>query len=350
MVLCGLSDKFTYVAFVIGVDMAFWKHIFSIRKTDTQTIIEFFGFRFKLYKKQTVSFKQHNETNAKIDALIKKTNILEAKLRRNFQHSYLPQVSYKLVHHCNLNCQMCTSFAPLAKPYFADLDEFTRDMQQLAMLTKGYLPSIGLGGGEILLHPQMLDFVRVARSIFSSSSIWILSNGILLAEQKEIFWQTMQANAIKVYVTKYPIDVNYDQAEETARKYDVDFGYFGQQKEKTSFRYPIDLLGRQDALDAWLVCPHAGNHTPGYCVSLMHGRLFQCNIPTVVHHFNEYFGKNIQLSERDYLNIYTVKNMQEICDFISKPFPFCRYCNISKRTYNHPWKTSTRSIEEWTEL
>ena len=43
----------------------------------------------------------------------------------------LRYVEYHLVEHCNLSCQRCGHFSPLAKPGFSDPEAFARDLRQL---------------------------------------------------------------------------------------------------------------------------------------------------------------------------------------------------------------------------
>ena len=44
-------------------------------------------------------------------------------------------VEVNLADHCNLNCQCCDHFSPLAKPTFLDYDQYVKDLQRLSELT-----------------------------------------------------------------------------------------------------------------------------------------------------------------------------------------------------------------------
>ena len=108
-----------------------------------------------------------------------------------------------LVEHCNLRCCGCDHFAPLAEQEFADLDAFENDFARLSYLVDGKAEKIGLMGGEPLLHPQVKDFLYIARRHFRKTKIRIVTNGVLLLNKKEDFWKACRDNNIIVEVTKY---------------------------------------------------------------------------------------------------------------------------------------------------
>src|SRR5436305_12292671 len=63
--------------------------------------------------------------------------MLNSELAENFPtfSEVLPTlryVEYHLVEHCNLSCQRCGHFSPLAKPGISDREAFARDLRQLA--------------------------------------------------------------------------------------------------------------------------------------------------------------------------------------------------------------------------
>ena len=69
------------------------------------------------------------------------------------------KVEILLSDHCNLNCQMCNHFSPIAVPKSLKLSEFKKDIQKLSKLTKGALGTLYLMGGEPLLNPELLDII-----------------------------------------------------------------------------------------------------------------------------------------------------------------------------------------------
>ncbi|GHV07749.1 hypothetical protein AGMMS50229_15060 [Campylobacterota bacterium] len=62
---------------------------------------------------------------------------------------------------------------------------------------------------------------------------------------------------------------------------------------------------------------------------------------------NNAFNESFEVSKKDYIDIYEAKSVKEISRFMSRPFPFCRYCNISNRTHNNQWGVSKKEKSEW---
>jgi len=125
---------------------------------------------------------------------------------------------------------------------------------------------------------------------------------------------------------------------------DVPFEFYGDTGEvqKTSYKMPMDIDGRQDPVNSFWTCYHANN-----CCFLEEGRLFTCTIAPTVHIFNKKFGTHMELEPEDYLDIYNTQSAEEVYRFLSTPKPFCRYCMTGKRTFGHPWERSKQEMSEW---
>lgn len=108
-----------------------------------------------------------------------------------------PAIEYNLTEHCNLRCAHCDQASPLLPPKFADLESFTRDMKALsAVLQAGELK---FGGGEPLQHPQILDFLRVAKDLGIAHRLVLLTNGVLLHKAPEELWDLLDGMWISIY-------------------------------------------------------------------------------------------------------------------------------------------------------
>ena len=81
---------------------------------------------------------------------------------------------------------------------------------------------------------------------------------------------------------------------------------------------------------------------------LKNKKIYTCTVAPNIEHFNKYFNKNLPLCDNDGIDIYKVKSIDEILEFLSKPIPFCKYCNVNGRTFGHEWRRSEKLIEEWT--
>ncbi len=190
---------------------------------------------------------------------------------RLLPQNFLNLVLINIVEHCNLNCKNCCHFSSLAQEEFLDINIFEQDLKRLLELTKNrsyLIKNIQLCGGEPLLHPELIKFLEISRKYFPTSDITIVTNGILLNQQSEEFYRSCSNYNIKIAPTVYPIKVNWDAIEEKAKKYNflINYGYvIGETREtrpeniKTSWHWPMDLLGNKDPLISFSHC-NVGNN------------------------------------------------------------------------------------------
>lgn len=255
----------------------------------------------------------------------------------------LPRIKFNihLVEHCNLNCSGCNHFSPLAEPEFLSIEEFRRDMKRAGELFSHKCEVIDLCGGEPLLHPDIIPFLKAARENFISGKILVVTNGILLPEQKDEFWKACHENKIDVIITKYPIKIDMEKIIFMAKKFDVVLGDFGTRNH--FYVLPVDEAGKGDIYRNFLKCSWGGKE----CVQLSHGRFFTCTYAAYMHNFNKKFGKNIPVTSKDYINIYDDITGDEILKRLAYAIPLCKYCNIdAKRVIE--WHRTNYDISEWT--
>jgi hypothetical protein len=167
---------------------------------------------------------------------------------------------------------------------------------------------------------------------------------VLLPNQNKYFWENCKKNNIEIRVTKYPIKLDHDAIEQTAKKYGVKLSYQDDTNiiTKTTNCFPYDLSGRQNIKKSFRLCSEANT-----CILLDTGRLYTCSRIRGAGIFNKYFDQNLQVQETDSIDIYKAKSMDEILDFLCRPVPFCRYCDFENSQTQIPWHTSTKSISEW---
>jgi hypothetical protein len=60
------------------------------------------------------------------------------------------------------------------------------------------------------------------------------------------------------------------------------------------------------------------------------------------------FGKNLEVTQDDYMDIYKAKDMDEIMNFLCRPMPFCLYCNKKGTIWDIGYGVSKKDIIEWT--
>lgn len=258
-----------------------------------------------------------------------------------------PRLSYvvlNILDHCNLRCKGCDHFAAIARKRFVSLEDITRDLERMTQLFDGDVVRIGVMGGEPLLHPELKQILVETRRHLPGTLIQLVTNGILLMRQDEEFWSVCRENDIVIVNTRYPIDLDHSVIAATAKSNQVVFEHFGETgaNYKTSYKIPLDISGKQDGRESFMNCFHANS-----LVLLMEGRIYGCTVAPNIHTFNERFGTSLELEEGDYLDIHEAQSKKDVLDFLCKPKPFCRYCDVSHRSYGHPWQRSKGEISEW---
>lgn len=247
----------------------------------------------------------------------------------------------QLVEHCNLNCKYCSHFCPVAKEEFLDVNEYERDCKRLSELFNKEVNFIRLMGGEPLLHPDIAKFCDITRKYFPNGTIDIDTNGILILSMKENFWKALRENKINLTVTRYPLNLDIEAIKNKCKKENVSFRFFCEQPVETFNHLTLDLEGRGQIEKNFYRCYLANS-----CHTLKHGKMYTCSTVPHIHQFMDYFKCDLKLSENEGIDIYKVQNKDEILNFLAKPIPFCRYCNIDKRE-TKKWEISQKKIEEW---
>ena len=252
---------------------------------------------------------------------------------------HLKYFLYEIAHHCNINCKSCDHCAPVAKEEFVDIDVFKKDIKRMSEIFSHIL-TIGIMGGEPLLNKNVTEILEYTREIFPKSDIVLFTNGLLLLDEPESFWKNLYKNHIIICVSIYNIKADYKKIKEISQKHNVPVSF---KIDKNFIKTPYNLSGNEDNKEKIESC-YQGNN----CATLENGKLFRCPIVSASRHFNEFFNKDLKICDEDFIDIHNKSlNRNEILDYFSKPIPFCRYCNISKRE-NILWDISRRQIEEWT--
>lgn len=248
-----------------------------------------------------------------------------------------------LCEHCNLNCKGCDNYSPLAGEEYIDIHSFTRQLKQMRRIfgVKG-IKEVRLLGGEPLLHPHISEIVIKARKILPDSTLTVITNGFLLSKLGETFYKICADNDIHIMVTRYPVSFDYDAILTKMKNNRVVCGVFNSEPVKTLFKKPLDITGSKDARRMFDLCMNA-NH----CIFLRDGRLYTCSTISNVRHFNTFFHENLQVCEEDSIDIFKEADRRTIRKFLSRPVPFCRYCDIENEEFDIPWSISKKEKTEW---
>ena len=274
--------------------------------------------------------------------MVSRENPLVLRFKRDVlrQNPHLYRLVVHLTDHCNLNCKGCTHFSNIAKPAFADPEQFDEEFRRLSEIFSG-ITEIYLLGGEPLLHPRVNEFMEIARHYFPASRINLMSNGVLVPRMDEAFWHSMHDNDIWLVCDLYPIDLKVDEIEALAEKYGVKLEWTDPRGE--FFKLPIDVTGSQDPTHSFQGCGGVNNYP-----ILRDGRLYPCAYVAYSDILRSRFDlKGLEPTEEDSISIDGEHTPYEIFDSLCKPVPWCRYCDVDART-TYEWARSKRTLDEWT--
>lgn len=261
----------------------------------------------------------------------------------NYTANTLLNFEVHVSEHCNLNCKGCYHFSPLAEKSFLNITEYEKDIKRLSELFNNEAGYINLMGGEPLLNPDINDIIKITRKHFPYSKIRVVTNGILLSEMDEGFWSVCKEYNVVIAATEYPINQHITSTKDIVTKYDLDF----------EIHNHAVLLNRKSMLRSggmnceynFQKCKFANNW-----IQLKKGKIFTC--PTVAYfdHINKYFDLGIYVSERNGIDIYSIKSGDEILKRLSRPIPLCMYCNIDGDVYGINYSCSEKSCYEWIDM
>jgi MoaA/NifB/PqqE/SkfB family radical SAM enzyme len=250
-----------------------------------------------------------------------------------------------LADHCNLNCKGCDNFSPVAPKYFLEKETFEKDCARLSELSGGKLEDICLLGGEPLLHPEITGIIKIARKHFPDTEISILTNGLLLPGMNAEFWDCCREQRVKITITKYPVKINIAAIKDMAGKFGVKLEILYEHGERSFYYKPLSIFGPGNIKNSFMNCWYANR-----CIHLRNGR-FSCATVSYIEILNnaviEQRDIKFDVTENDYIDIYKANSIDEILDFLSKPMPFCRYCDFSNISFGGKWAASEKKLSEW---
>jgi organic radical activating enzyme len=245
-----------------------------------------------------------------------------------------------LTEHCNLNCKSCSHFSSLAPKEFADVDVFEKDMKRITELFQKKIYKICLLGGEPLLHPQLLDFVNIAYKYAPKTERQLITNGLLLLKQNNEFWRIFRETNTIINITNYPVNIKYEEIKTKCKSENVQL--ILEPVIKDFKKYDYDFNGSQSIKKNYKYCSDAIN-----CAQLNNGRLCLCQQVAYIHHFNNYFDLNLEITDKDYIDIHKAKSKRSVLKYMRNPIPFCKYCSLKTRGMVSEWGISKKELNEW---
>ena len=114
------------------------------------------------------------------------------------------------------------------------------------------------------------------------------------------------------------------------------------EENKNWFKNRRDLSGSQDVKENFNNC-----FWKARCIVLENGRLSSCVVPFKAKYFQQYYKSDaFDTSDKNSIDIFKAKDIEEIVEFLNRPIPCCRYC-LPNQEEKIPWGVSKRDISEW---
>lgn len=229
-------------------------------------------------------------------------------------------VEYNLTDHCNLKCYACDHASPLLAPGFARLADFVRDFQALACVL--HTQELRLVGGEPLLHPELLQFVKEARRIGIADTVVVWTNGVLLHEMAEEFWRSIDA----LHVSAYPkVNRRMDDREcaRLCKTYGVRLTVDHVQQFHKS------LLGKPNKDRRLVEAVFNACEAANSCLTVHDGRFYKCSAAAIIRPWLALRGVAFDNRPRDGVALHDNADLQEdIWRYLEDraPLAACAYC------------------------
>ena len=274
---------------------------------------------------------------AKIDLTKMKQQVTPAHRELLYRMTTL-YCEIQLCDRCNLDCAYCSHLSPVSKPVTISLETLEAECRRLARIG---MDEVNLMGGEPLLHPQVIEAIRLTRSILPNIKLIISTNGLLLPRMSREFWQTCRECKVVIRITPYP------RAEKGTWNY---FKYIWLIKknrvsmESTGWRFGFrhQLLSEKadyDAIGNYLRCQL-------HCTQVRDATMWPCAYVAYSFNLNNKFGTNFKASPADRLPLTDDTTATDLRLWLLRTKPFCAHCGIKDAKHVN-WRRTQYTRDEW---
>jgi hypothetical protein len=275
----------------------------------------------------------------------------EKHIRRDLQK--FKHIEMHLADNCNLDCSGCSHFSSIVDKedgkWRASVEQTEKDFKRMSELFYQHTKdtNIWLMGGEPLLHNDIIEFMRIARTYFPGKdrNVWIITNGILLLTKKDDFWDALLKYDVKLKISVYPPLKVLEKIKKKCKEKGVSLAV----KNKPDFRTQwLDLDGPFDMQKNYDIC---GLST---CINLREGRMFTCCMVPHVRFFNKKFNQDLPVSgpaldEGGGIDIHREGMTDlELAKRLSTPVDLCKFCIADPPKTK--WMRTQGKLKEWAKI
>lgn len=274
--------------------------------------------------------------------IIKKLWFLKQNFKLSRPKLKIP-IEIQIADHCNLNCIGCSHYSPISDENFINLENLNFSIERLSSF-KNFISTIRILGGEPLLNKELPKIVHLIRNYFPTTEIIIVTNGILLLNDKNLsenFWYSLKKNNVLLSVTIYPLNINYDKILDICKKENIPIHIYGSRIKNDSFNLFLLDKKKKGNIFNFYRCFESE------CFQLVDDKIFTCPQSAYSNKLNNKFGSNFNIINKDYLDLHNI-SLWSFIKFINTPKPFCKYCIFPRNKIK--WSKSNFSSSEWIQI
>jgi ABC-2 type transport system ATP-binding protein len=267
-----------------------------------------------------------------------------------FRKPVLEYLYIPITLECNRNCKGCVCYSPLAGiETRITLEQFEKAINKFIEITgKETIQQIDISGGESLLHPDILNFLRLSREIFINSNIVIKSNGLLVQSFIRDNYKLLQYFKIGIEYSEYP-EVQCDEISYLCNKYKINFN---QHWKTSNFKFRKMGINEKpnyiDMCEEWDKCCDVN---ACHILRIFEDKAYYtgCSTPVFLDILDDYFKTSFEklLKKGDRIDIFDPNvTLDDILNF-HQPLHFCAYCRRRTGIWFNNTEISEKSQNEW---
>ncbi len=221
-----------------------------------------------------------------------------------------------IVDHCNLTCAECCSLSPLLPRRITTPDALARDLE---LATRLLAPKqFKLVGGEPLLHPELVEMLRVARRSGIAPRISLTTNGLLLPRMPDAAWEELNA----LTISRYPSPALPEETIALVERKALEFGVRVNWKQQDRFVIMSLDDPREDREETAAIYERCWLRER--CHLVHDGRFYTCTRPM---HFHGLLGEHQDFSA-DGLDLAACASAEGLLEYLARPAPLaaCSRC------------------------
>lgn len=231
-------------------------------------------------------------------------------------------VEINIAQHCNLRCSHCDHVSPLLPEKLISREVFESDLMALSRVIE--LEELRFVGGEPLLHPELIDLFRIARTIGVARKLILVTNGLLLDRAPAELWK----NIDRLWISRYPgvvLRMSEDRIAALAKEAGVDLWI----KESPEFRLtllnqPIADLDKTREIFRTCELSHVWS-----CHVVHEGRYYKCSPAPLLRQRLSLLGRDLDNRERDGVALHDNPRLRDdLVLYLASPDPLaaCSWC------------------------